>query len=108
MRGMQGELHQPVEARREERIQVDLNGAQLREPGYRSAPVKVRDLSLSGFRTEWPYRLQKDDLLWLSLPGLQPRSARVAWTKDFEVGCRFEEALHPAVLERVVRACAAA
>ncbi len=81
-----------------------LKGATLREPRCQAAAVTVRDLSTSGFRCDWPYRLQRDATVFLKLPGFDIMAARVAWCEKFVLGCRFERALHPLVFERIVAA----
>lgn len=88
------------------RVYLRLAGATFRQPLCSPAPVVVEDLSTTGFRTDWPYRLNKDDRVWLKLPGYEALPARVAWFADFHVGCRFEHALHPAVLDTIVRTAA--
>jgi hypothetical protein len=93
------------EARDENRITVWLKGATLRERGCSAAPVIIHDLSISGFRTEWPYNLRVGDLIWLKLPGFEAMPSIVAWNANFQVGCRFQAPLHPAVFERIVQAC---
>ena len=102
-KGWPAELRSGAERRGERRLPVEIAGAFLREPGYSRAAVTVRDLSLRGFRTEWPYRLRPGAMLWLTLPGLHPMPATVAWAMSFEIGCLFNRALHPAVFDTLVR-----
>lgn len=90
--------------RSEPRIDVWLEGATLREPGCNSAPVKLHDLSARGFRTEWPYLMARGNRVWLKLPNFEAWSALVAWNHRFELGCKFETPLHPAVFDRIVHA----
>jgi len=92
------------DGRAERRIDVWIDGATLREPGCSAAEVKVHDLSEHGFRTEWPYLLRPGDRVWLKLPEFAAWSAIVAWNHKFELGCKFETALYPAVFDRIVRA----
>ncbi len=42
--------------------------------------------------------------VFLTLPGLSAMPARVMWSRDNALGCRFETPIHPAVFERVVAA----
>lgn len=93
-----------AEHRTEQRVELWLHGATLREPGCSAAPVKVHDLSRSGFRTEWPYRLHRDSQVFLKLPGFESMAATVAWCSNFEVGCKFERPLNEVIFERIVEA----
>ena len=94
----------PENIRGEARVGLWLKGAALREPGCHAAPVTVRDLSPSGFRCDWPYRLQRDATVYLKLPGFDIMAARVAWCEEFVLGCRFERPLHALIFERIVAA----
>ena len=91
------------QARADARIDVWLHDATLRQAGCNAAPVVLHDLSRSGFRTEWPYLLNRGDRVWLKLPGFYAWSALVVWNTDFKVGCVFETALHPAVFDQIIR-----
>lgn len=75
----------------------------LREHGGSPAPVTLHDISPRGFRTEWPYTLAKGSRVLLKIPGLDALTAVVMWYHDFQIGCKFETGLHPAVLERVIK-----
>lgn len=89
------------EIRAEPRIDLWLEGATLRERGRHAAAIVVHDLSPHGFRTEWPYQLERGTQLWLKLPGFEVWGAVVAWNRQFMLGCRFEIPLHPAVFQRI-------
>lgn len=99
-----GRFPSGTEARNEDRISVWLESATLRERGCSAAPVVVHDLSKHGFRTEWPYLLRNGDMVWLKLPGFEAMESIVAWNSNFQVGCRFQTPLHPAVFDRIVQA----
>lgn len=64
--------------------------------------ITVLDLSTHGARLRLIHKLQAGDSFWLRLPGLAPLSAKVAWTRDFIIGCEFAEPLHPAVFDSLV------
>ena len=87
----------------EARMSVDISGARLREYGASAAPIRVENLSWHGFRTEWPHMLTVDDRVLLTLPGMEAKPATVRWVRGFQVGCQFDEALHSAVFEHVLK-----
>ena len=91
-----------INKRASERIALWLEDATLRETGASSAPITVQDLSTTGFRAEWLYRLPVGSRVWLKLGELEALAAIVAWNRNFEIGCRFEHPLHPAVFARIV------
>jgi hypothetical protein len=82
---------------------LSADDAKLREPAGSSWPVKLIDLSRSGFRASWHYSLKAGDRVWLKIGDMQALSAIVRWSRDFEIGCAFEQPIHPAVFEHIVR-----
>lgn len=89
-------------SRRSSRLRVDME-AGLRKSGSKRVAVQVTDLSVDGFRVAAQFNLWPGSHVWLSLPGLEPRHAVVAWAKGDIAGLSFEEPLHPSVLTMVVR-----
>lgn len=77
-------------------------GAALRKQGMTRFPVSLIDLSTHGFCTELFDPLLTGSYVWLTLPGLAPLHARVAWCEGFRVGCEFQVPLHPSVLQSIV------
>lgn len=88
--------------RRSERIPIDL-GAGLRQRGATGVSVRILDLSTHGFRAATHLELMEGMDVWLRLPGLEPLHAKVAWSEGHFVGCAFERALHPAVVDMIIR-----
>jgi hypothetical protein len=77
--------------------------ATLRELGSSSRfEVQIADLSLLGFRCSTGYRLQAGQTVVVTIPGLGPLEARVAWADGFHFGCQFDRALHVAVFDHLV------
>ena len=91
-----------LEHRKEARVDLCVDGPTLREAGGTAAHVRLLDLSRNGFRTEWPYRLEKGRRVLLKIPGLEALPATVAWEANYTVGCKFDAPLHAAVLARIV------
>lgn len=75
----------------------------VRRPGETWFRSKVADLSVTGFRLQSFMKLSGGDSLWVMLPGFEGRRALVLWTSGHEAGCRFERALHPAILDHIAR-----
>lgn len=92
--------HQMQEARAAERRRVNIR-ALVREAGSARVDIDVVDLSATGFRFESFYGFAVGSRVFLSIPGLQPLEAVVAWRGDAAFGCRFFAPLHPAVFDTV-------
>jgi PilZ domain len=89
---------------------------QERQSERRALPVRVQyrrsivrlaaqilDLSQHGLRLAGMERLRIGESVWITLPGLPPRHAKVVWTDRFEAGCVFAEPLHAAVFDAIVK-----
>ena len=76
--------------------------AHLRDRGQTRFEINVVDLSESGFRAETSFTLWPGTLVWLTLPGLAPLEAVVAWRDKATYGCAFAKPLHPAVFDHIV------
>ena len=86
--------------RRSERRGISAK-VQYRRSTVRMAGVTL-DLSCHGVRLAAMERLRIGEVVWITLPGLPPRRATVKWVDKFEVGCEFDEGLHPAVIDRMI------
>ncbi len=76
--------------------------AHLRDKGQTRFEIDVVDLSQQGFRAETSFTLWPGTVVWLTLPGLAPLEAVVAWRDKFKYGCAFAKPLHPAVFEHII------
>lgn len=84
------------------RLDVKLD-ALLRELGSANRfEIHVTDLSLTGIGFTTSFRLNIDQLVTITIPGLAGLEARVAWVSGFNYGCAFERALHVAVFDHLV------
>ena len=90
----------PLRPRAAKRLRVAM-AAGFRETLTRKVLVNIYDLSTDGFRIETYLGVHEGKLVWLTLPGLEPREAEVVWVKDDFVGCRFKYPLHDAVIQMV-------
>ncbi|WP_394648446.1 pilus assembly protein PilZ [uncultured Sphingomonas sp.] len=75
--------------------------AHLRDKGQTRFEIDVVDLSSEGFRAETSFTLWPGTIVWLTLPGLAPLEAVIAWRDRFKYGCAFSKPLHPAVFEHI-------
>ena len=91
----------PLVPRRSERLGIQVK-VQYRRSTVRMAGITL-DLSRHGVRLAAMERLRIGEPVWITLPGLPPRRATVKWTDRFDIGCEFDEALHPAVFERIIQ-----
>ena len=78
-----------VDYRASPRRVVDFAGY-VREHGATVHTVKVTDLSLTGCRFASAVDLEVETRIWLKIPGLVARRARIAWGGDGEFGCEFD------------------
>ncbi|MBN8808093.1 MAG: PilZ domain-containing protein [Sphingomonas sp.] len=90
------------ESRRQERVAVAMT-ARLRDRASNKYDVHLLDLSVTGFRAEAHQALDKDMIVWLTIPGMQGLEATVAWRRGKIIGCHFRQPLYPAVLDHIVR-----
>jgi hypothetical protein len=99
-----GELHTQdhFDGRTAPRKEVIL-GAGLRQRGAHAVTIQVIDLSVHGFRAATHLELEVGSDVWLKLPGLESLHAQVVWVRGHLLGCHFARALHPAVLDMIVR-----
>lgn len=74
--------------------------------GYRrgilKAKVNVQTLSRFAVSIECLERPRAGSLVWITLPGLESRSATVEGTDGIVAHLRFTEPFHPAVIDAVV------
>ena len=68
----------------------------LESEGVSSHPVNVLDISEQGFRLVTATQVGEGSSMLIKLPGLEAVRATVIWAKDGQIGCSFEEELHPA------------
>ena len=90
------------DSRRQDRVGV-ATVARLRDRASNKYDVHLLDLSITGFRAEAHYSLDKDSIVWLTIPGLQGLEATVAWRRGAVIGCRFRQPLYPAVFDHIVK-----
>jgi hypothetical protein len=78
--------------RRSVRAPVSLD-AKIGRGGLDRALCKVVDLSQHGARLQTYSSLRAGTMIWLALPKVGHRAARVVWAEEFEAGLQFENPL---------------
>lgn len=64
--------------------------------------VRIKDLSERGCRASVDGTIEEHSLLMIKLQGMEAIRARVVWSSGSEIGCSFEEQLHPAVIDQLL------
>jgi hypothetical protein len=77
--------------------------ADVRRGGTVRVHATVTDLSVTGFRLESDERLPLGAAIWVRIGQLAPLEAKVVWRDGYLAGCAFNTALHPSVLDHIVR-----
>ncbi len=67
------------------------------------AVARLEDISERGFRIAWLPGCNPELPLRIKIPGLQLLNAKIRWQEGHAFGCEFNEALHIAVFENIVR-----
>jgi hypothetical protein len=80
--------------RRTPRAPVSLD-ARVGRGGLDRTLCRVTDLSINGARLQTYSELRAGTMIWLTLPEIGQRSARVVWAHDFEAGLEFQTPLAP-------------
>ena len=75
----------------------------FRKRGSQRTQVDVVDLSATGFQVDAPMALLPGTDVWITIPGIEPKSARVVWADGFRAGCEFHAPFHESVFERIVQ-----
>ncbi len=63
--------------------------------------VSVLDLSPAGFRIETANLIVLNQIVYLTIPGFNSMSARVAWNYQEQYGCQFNRTMYDAVFAHI-------
>lgn len=77
--------------------------AEIRETGGGKQRISVIDLSQTGFRMHCIFLIMPDRTVYLTIPGFESMEARIAWHDDDYYGCQFNQPLHEAIYDHVIR-----
>ena len=91
------------ERRRKRRLPVTV-AAQSRGGESPPVPVTVTDLTAEGCRIEGEIDLSEGAQVWLGIPGIAPRRARIAWARQGIAGCQFFFPIREDIVEDVAGA----
>lgn len=97
---MFGESNQTAQNRRHDRVAVEMM-VRLRK-GVERSTVFLKDMTTHGARVEGLGRMQIDEPVTISLPGLAPKLAFVAWSDAHSAGLEFEKPLCSEVFRQLV------
>ena len=86
--------------RRAERVPLRAD-IEFRRAGEHRWRVNILDFSPEGCRVDLPIKVDPDDLVWISLPGIESIQGMVAWVREWEAGIKFANPLYPSVFEMV-------
>jgi hypothetical protein len=67
------------------------------------AEVAVVDLSIGGFRIAKGEAFSSGAAVWIKLPGMEAREARVVWAANDQAGFAFETELHAADVDLIIQ-----
>ena len=83
--------------------QAVLIGVRVRRKGESWFKSRITGMALDGFRLLSFVKLQVGMEVWVMFPGFEGRKANVLWVADHEAGCIFENPLHPAIFDHIIR-----
>ena len=87
--------------RREDRYQIVLSG-RCSNSRQQRATARITNLSTHGCKIETgPISLEKDATVWIKLGSRDPLQGEVRWHKADSAGVRWENPLHPAILDHI-------
>ena len=86
--------------RRTERVPLQAH-IDFRRAGDHAYLVNILDISPEGCRIDVPERVKLDEVIWISLPGLEALQARICLVNEWIAGVEFTRPLHPAVFEMI-------
>ncbi len=101
--GIAAELHStnPEGKREAGRTAVGMRTG-FRKRGYENARADLLDISAKGFKVDTALAPGVGNVVWLRLPGIEPKVAQVKWVDGFIAGCEFHAPMHTAVLDRLL------
>lgn len=95
-----GDSYQTAQNRRHERVAIEMM-VHLRK-GIERSTVFLKDMTTHGARVEGLGRMQIDEPVTVSLPGLKPKLAFVAWCDAHSAGLEFERPLCSEIFRELV------
>lgn len=93
--------------RRAEREAVEVSTT-LRASGHHGLDVVIRNISTLGFMADADGEFEPGDQVRVRLPSLGTVSARVAWTRESQIGAEFEQEIDLHKLRAVLAVTGAA
>lgn len=88
----------PDERRDEPRLAAQVGRATLRAMAQEPAGATLLEISIYGCRLACDVEHDVDEPVWLRLDGSLPIAARVVWSRDGRIGCRFDQPIARSLL----------
>ena len=95
-----GRMGDKSDPRRAERVLLRAD-IEFRRPGEHRWRVNILDFSPIGCRVDLPVKVDTDDTVWISLPGIETIQGTVCWVKEWVAGIEFASPLYPSVFDMV-------
>lgn len=73
----------------------------LRKPKEMAYAVELEELSQHGCRIRLRERMRSGQLVWITVPGLEPLQSWIRWQGEWHAGVEFERPMHVAVFDHV-------
>lgn len=86
--------------RRAERVSLRAD-IDFRRTGEHRWRVNLLDFSPQGCKVELPVKVTNEDMIWISLPGIEAVQGRIRWVEEWVAGVEFEHPIHQAVFDMV-------
>lgn len=90
------------ERRDDVRHRAVITRATVRGVTQEPSEALLQDVSLYGCRLQSPIEHSADEAVWLRLNGSMPIAARIVWSRDGMVGCRFDSPIERPLLRSLM------
>jgi hypothetical protein len=75
--------------------------AHAREERGQPMQVRISDLSTDGCAIVGDFHFEQATCIWIKMPGISARRARIVWSRHGSAGCEFESRLAESLIDEV-------
>ena len=93
----------PIDRRDGDRHPVTLTGATSRSHAAEPVDAVLEDVSSFGCRLTCGDDQPAGSRVWLRLSGSMPVAATVVWSREGQIGCRFDQPIDPRLMRTLIR-----